>query len=171
MKTTRLISSFLYFVAIILAIGYISTSIYILISTMFKLPSFELIEKNRFAINFPFSSTHFLLGSEYSFQYISEMVLSIGFYGIFFYLLGKVFFTFKQEKLFTTTGVNNLSRFYIFNLLIAPIVLVVLAIISIEDLPYIGMIVAHFIFGIFALFIAAIFRQGLNLQNEQDLFI
>lgn len=171
MKTIRLISSILYFIASILAIGYLVTSAYILISSVFRLPSFEVLEKNRFAINFPFSETHFLLGSEYSFQYIAEMVISIGFYGIFFYLLSKVFFTFKQEKLFTTKGVNNLSRFYIFNLLLAPIALVILAIISIEDLPYLGMIVAHFIFGIFALFIAAIFRQGLNLQNEQDLFI
>ena len=171
MKTTRLISTVLYFVTSILAIGYITTSIYVLISTWFKLSSFKIIEDNRFAIYYPFTEKPFLLGSEYTFQYVLEMVVGIGLYGIFFFLLSKVFYTFKQEKLFTLQGVSNLSRFYIFNIILAPLILIALAVISNEDLPYIVMISAHFIFGIFALFIAAIFRQGLNLQNEQDLFI
>lgn len=171
MKTTRFISSILYFVTFILAIGYVATSFYLLISTWFKLPSFKIIENNRFVIYYPFTEKPFLLGSEYTLQYVFEMILVIGFYGVFFLLLNKVFFTFKQEKLFTLHGVRNLSKFYIFNLFIAPVILMMLAVISNEDLPYIGMIIAHLIFGIFALFIAAIFRQGLNLQNEQDLFI
>jgi len=29
----------------------------------------------------------------------------------------------------------------------------------------------HFILGVFAYFLAAIFRQGLNLQHQQDLII
>ena len=31
--------------------------------------------------------------------------------------------------------------------------------------------VIHFILGVFAYFLAAIFKQGLQLQKEQDLFI
>ncbi|VXA92303.1 conserved membrane hypothetical protein [Flavobacterium sp. 9AF] len=171
MKTIRLISTFLYLLTSILAIGYIATSVYVLISTWFKLPSLKRIENGRFAINYPFTQKAFLLGSEFSLQYISEMVIGIGFYGVFFLLLSHVFYTFKQERLFTLQGVGNLSRFYIFNLFVAPILLIILASFSMEDLPYGGMIFAHLIFGVFALFIATIFRQGLNLQNEQDLFI
>lgn len=171
MKPTRIIATILFYLTRILAAGYLFTSMYILFSSSLKLSSFKLLENNRFAITYPFTDKNFLLGSENTIQYIAEMAISIGFYGVFFYLLSTVFNTFMQQRLFTFQGVKNLKRFYFFNLFITPVVLGVIATISIEDLPYVGLIVAHFIIGIFALFLEAIFRQGVNLQNEQDLFI
>lgn len=171
MKTTRLIASILLYFFRILSIAYLLTALHILVSTLFRLSTLKLLENNRFAITYPFSNKVFLLGSEFTKQYITEMIFIIGFYGLFFYLLSHVFYTFKQHKLFTVNGVKNLKYFHIFNLYIAPAILLILEIISLEDLPYIGMIIAHFIIGIFAFFIESIFRQGLNLQNEQDLFI
>ena len=38
-----------------------------------------------------------------------------------------------------------------------------------EGLEWVAII--HFFLGVFAYFLAAIFKQGLQLQNEQDLFI
>lgn len=171
MKSTRIIATILFYLTKIVAGGYLLTSIYIFVSSGLKLSTFKSLDNNRFAINYPFTDKNFLLGSENTIQYIAEMVISIGFYGVFFYLLSTIFYTFKQQRLFTIQGVRNLKIFYVFNLFITPIVLGILATISIEDLPYIGLIVAHFTIGIFALFLEAIFRQGANLQNEQDLFI
>ena len=34
-----------------------------------------------------------------------------------------------------------------------------------------GLVVVHLFLGAFTFFLAAIFTQGVNLQNEQDLFI
>ena len=38
-----------------------------------------------------------------------------------------------------------------------------------EGLEFVAVI--HFFLGVFAYFMAAIFKQGLQIQNEQDLFI
>ena len=147
------------------------TAIYTLLNCVFEGPFFEMLEQNRFAINFPFTNQHFLLGSEYSLRYVSEMVLGITLYGVFFWLLGNVFKAFKQERLFTKSGLGYLKQFYLFNLLLYPVAVVIWSVISIEDFPFFAMIIAHAIMGIFIYFMAAIFAQGVNLQNEQDLYI
>ena len=171
MKLVRSISSVFFYVFKLIGIGYLATALYTLINCLFKGPFFEELEKNRFAINFPFSNRHFLLGTEYSVKYVAEMVLGIAVYGIFFLTLSGVFNAFRQKKLFTHVGIKNLRRFYIFNLLLYPVLAIVWSLVSIEDFPFVAMIVAHAIMGIFVFFIYAIFQQGVKLQNEQDLFI
>lgn len=171
MKNIKIIASVLHYVFIIVAFGYIITALYALLNCAFEAPFFEKLANNRFAINFPFSTKHFLLGSEFSIKYVAEMVLGIALYGIFFYVLSGVFNAFMQQKLFTHHGIKNLKRFYIFNLIIYPIFVLIWYLLSVEDFPFIGMIVAHAIMGFFILFLSAIFEQGVKLQNEQDLFI
>lgn len=171
MKLVRVIASFLFVIVRITAVFYLITAIYALINCVFAGPFFEIMEKNRFAINFPFSSRHFLLGSEYTVAYVAEMVLGLLLYGLFFWVLGSVFKTFKQERLFTNAGLKNLKQFYRFNLVLYPVVIVIWSLFSIEDFPFFAMIVAHAIMGVFIFFMAAIFQQGVNLQNEQDLYI
>ncbi|MBK9734100.1 MAG: DUF2975 domain-containing protein [Saprospiraceae bacterium] len=171
MKSIKIISSILYYAVKIIAIGYLSTAVYILINCLFEGPFFEKLENNRFAINFPFTSKHFLLGSEYTTAYVAEMVLGIALYGFFFYLLSGVFNAFKQKKLFTDFGIKKLKHFYIFNLAVYPILAIFWSFISVEDFPFIAMIIAHLIMGFFIFFMNAIFEQGYKLQNEQDLFI
>jgi len=171
MKSVKRIATFLDKIVKIVAIGYLITAIYTLINCLFKGPFFETLEKNRFAINFPFTQVHFLQGSEYSFEYVAEMVIGIGLYGLFFWVLSNVFKTFKQERLFTQNGLSYLKQFYLFNLIMYPIFAIIWAFISQEDFPFFAMILAHAIMGIFIYFMAAIFKQGVNLQDEQDLYI
>lgn len=171
MKSIKIFSSIFYYAVKIIAFGYLFTAFYILVNCIFEGPFFEKLETNRFAINFPFTSKHFLLGSEFSITYVTEMVLGIALYGLFFLLLSGVFNAFKQEKLFTDFGIKKLTHFYIFNLVAYPILAIIWSCISIEDFPFIAMIIAHLIMGFFILFMNAIFKQGLQLQNEQDLFI
>lgn len=171
MKSVKIIASVLHYAFKIIAFGYVVTAFYTLISCILQTSSFEQLEGNRFAINFPFSSKHFLLGSEFTVEYVSEMVLGITLYGVFFWVLSGVFNAFKQEKLFTHFGIKKLKQFYIFNLFIYPICTIIWSFITVEDFPFLGMIVAHLIMGLFIFFMSAIFQQGVKLQNEQDLFI
>lgn len=171
MKLVRFISTILFYLARILAIGYLLTTLHLFISVVFKLSTFQLLENNRFAICYPFTDKKFLLGSEYTFSYVAEMVLTIGFYGLFFWLLSNVFQTFRQQPLFTKQGIRNLKAFYVVNLVISPLLFGFLSVFSNEDLPFFAMIVAHAIIGIFAYFLTAIFNEGVGLQNEQDLYI
>ncbi|MGX7668459.1 DUF2975 domain-containing protein [Flavobacterium pedocola] len=171
MKVVRIIASFLYVLVRIAAFFYLLTAIYALINCVFEGPFFEKMENNRFAINLAFTNQHFLLGSEYTLAYVAEMVLGLALYGLFFWVLSNVFKTFKQERLFTREGLKNLKQFYQFNLLLYPVAIIIWSLFSIEDFPFFAMIVAHAIMGIFIFFMAAIFQQGVNLQNEQDLYI
>lgn len=171
MKTVKSVATLLYYIFRIIAIGYIVTAIYTLINCVFEAPFFEKLENNRFAINYPFTSHHFLLGSEFSPEYVTEMVLGIALYGVFFFVLSGVFNAFKQDKLFTHFGIKNLKRFYIFNLFVFPILAIFWSMISVEDFPFFEMIIAHLIMGTFIYFMNAIFTQGVKLQNDQDLFI
>ncbi|MFK7114449.1 hypothetical protein V3468_08350 [Flavobacterium oreochromis] len=171
MKLVKIISHFLFYIVRIVAVGYLLTSLFVLVSTLFKLPNLQMLDAKRFAINFPFSDTHFLLGTEFTFNYVTEMVLGIGLYGLFFWVLSGVFSTFKQERLFTLQGMTNLKYFYLFNLIVYPLLIIVWAVVSIEDFPFLAMVIAHAIMGVFILFMYAIFAQGVHLQNEQDLYI
>ncbi|GAB3920466.1 DUF2975 domain-containing protein [Mucilaginibacter myungsuensis] len=171
MRLVRIISAIAFYLTRILSAGYILTTLHLLISVIFTLPTLKMLPQNRFAICYPFTDKPFLLGSVYEASYIAEMVMVIGFYGLFFWLLGNVFKTFRQTKLFTVQGIRHLKLFYIANLIVCPIMFAILGISSQEDLPYGVMVTAHIIMGIFALFIAAIFQQGVNLQKDQDLYI
>ena len=91
--------------------------------------------------------------------------------GLFFGLLSNVFKLFFQPKLFTQNGVTHLKRFYVANMILPTIALVLASVYTeVEELA-IFFVVIHFFLGIFAFFLAAIFQQGVNLQNEQDLII
>lgn len=171
MKLVRFISTITFYLSRIISAGYFLTTLHLLASIVFGLSTFKLLENGRFAICYPFTDKYFLLGSSYTVGYITEMVLIIAFYGTFFWLLSNVFRTFRQKRLFTVRGIQNLKLFYLTNLIICPILFLLLSQFSTEDLPYTILVIAHCIMGIFALFIAAIFRQGVSLQNDQDLII
>ena len=154
-----------------LSIVYALTSIYVILSIVLKLPTYELLDADGFSINYPFVGKPFLLGSSNSFAYITEMISLVSFYAAFFCLLSYIFKVFRQDKLFTEESISYLKRFYMVNLILCPILFIVLSVYSIENLPYFLMAMAHIIMGIFVLFIAAIFEQGVHLQKDQDLYI
>ncbi|MCU0451170.1 MAG: DUF2975 domain-containing protein [Bernardetiaceae bacterium] len=172
MKLVRLSSAILFYVARALALGYLAILAYLLASVALRLPSFQLLDKKRFVIYYPFTQTRFLLGSQYTAAYLTEMVLVLGVYGAFFWLLGQVFHTFKQPKLFTQAGIGRLRAFCLFNLVVPGLMLGLMQLLATgEDFPLGLVFMFHTVIGVFAFFIMSIFQQGVHLQNEQDLII
>ena len=171
MKLVRIISVVAFYASRLLSAGYLLTALHLLTSTLFRLPTLKLLPANRFAICYPFTDKPFLLGSVFTISYVAEMFLILFFYSAFFWLLSNVFKTFRQTRLFTPQGISRLKQFYIVNLIVCPVLFLILGMYSIEDYPFGMTVIAHGIMGIFALFIAAIFQQGVNLQNDQDLII
>lgn len=171
MKRTKFIASVLYFVTTIVGTGYFLTFIHSVISLLFKTRAFVIVQSGeRLIINFPFTDIPFLIG-DYSEFFITKLLLTLGLYSLFLLLASKVFDTFRQEKLFTYQGIARLRRFYILNLLIPPLIILLFSILSSVESPLIILALIHGTLGVFAYFLAAIFKQGVLLQNEQELFI
>jgi hypothetical protein len=167
MKAVRVIASFLYHLTSLLSILYLLTGLYSLVVIM--VPGMPIrVTDGVFEIYYPFTKSPFLLG-DYTRSFFTTMWLTTFGYGIFLWLLSRVFKTFKQQKLFTSIGVKRLSAFYIVNL-VAPITILILLAIAGQGINEMIIITGlHAILGIFAFFMAAIFKQGLLLQEEQDL--
>jgi len=171
MKTTYFVSKILFYVTRFLSIVYFTLSLYSLLtlSTGWFL-NFQDNGKY-FQIYYPFTEHPLMLG-DYNLPYIIfEFLSPLSLYGLFFLLISNVFKVFFQPKLFTQNGINHLRRFYLVNLFLPSIVIFLASIFVSLDNEVSIFIVLHFMLGIFAYFLAAIFKQGLNLQNEQDLFI
>jgi purine-cytosine permease-like protein len=63
----------------------------------------------------------------------------------------------------------KLSRFYLTNLIVPAAFLVLLAFFGHEIIDILRITLLHLVIGVFAYFMAAIFKQGVHLQEEQDL--
>lgn len=171
MRQVRIVSTGLFFLTRILAIPYLVTAVYLIVVFIFKAPFLNFIEDGkRFEVFYPFTQITYLRGYNNSF-YITEMIAFIGLYGIFWWLLGNVFQSFREERLFSATAVKRLQIFYLVNFLVPLLILIVHIILSYEVVMTMFFSLLHFVLGIFAYFMAAIFKQGLHLQNEQDLYI
>jgi len=171
MNQTKVISKILYYVCLVLSLGYTVTFLYSLccLLTGFSITPYK--EDLYLHINYPFTEKSFL-NIENNIPYIIFSFLTVLLaYGIFFWLSAKVFKIFFQPKLFTAGNIVHLSRFYRYNIFF-PLPVTVLAgfFTEVEHVIW-GMVFIHFMLGIFCLFLANICRQGLYLQNEQDLFI
>ncbi|WP_316802907.1 DUF2975 domain-containing protein [Pedobacter nototheniae] len=170
MKRARIISRILFYFSRTMGLGYLVTTLYsilCLLTGWFILP----YKDNYIHINLPFTQTAFL-NLELNMPYIIfSFLLPLTLYSAFFWLASNVFRVFTQPKLFTEESLKQLRLFYIFNLF-PPIVLAIIAsfFVSVESAVWI-LVVVHFVLGIFAYFLAAIFKQGLDLQKDQDLYI
>lgn len=172
MKNVKIISAILFYLTRVTAILYFMATLYALISivTGWEFITFE--SGNYFAVKYPFTETNFLIGENNCGYKIFSFILPIGLYGVFFFQVSAVFNVFKQPKLFTQYGVTQLKWFCLTNSTIPPVTILLASIFSgslangVEILA-----IVHFFLGVFAYFLAAIFQQGLQLQNEQDLYI
>lgn len=172
MKNVKIIATSLFYITRIVAILYLITTFYSLISLLTEWNYITREDGKYFSICFPFSETPFLNGENNLGYKLFNFLIPIGFYGIFFLLLSNVFNAFKQPKLFTKYGVSQLKWFYLANLTLPWLTILLASIFAgkiEEGLEWVAVI--HFFLGVFAYFLAAIFKQGLQLQNEQDLFI
>lgn len=174
MKTVRLIASILYYISRIISVVVLSITLYALViiilyqaNPSLSLP-FQILDDGSFQLFLPFTHTTFLLG-DYTSSYLVSYLLILAFYGLFLWLLADVFKTFKQTRLFTPNGVLRLSRFYITNLIVPFVFILLLIVFGNELMDIVRITLLHLVIGVFAYFMAAIFKQGLVLQEEQDL--
>ncbi len=89
---------------------------------------------------------------------------------IFFYLLILIFKSFKTETIFTKKTINYLHLFAGINFIIALLIIVSTKL----DIYWVKEMIPIFpfvILGIFSAFIAAIFKQGFQIQQENELTI
>jgi hypothetical protein len=173
MQTVKLLAKVLYHLTRILAVIYSAVGLYaVIVILLYKLTSSASVPINiadqKFTIYLPFSKIPFLLG-DYASYYLLPMLLLVCFYSIFFWLLSGVFSAFKQAKLFVPKGIVQLSRFYKSNLIIPAIILIVSIICNYGVGDMITLTFLHMVLGVFAFFMAVMFKQGLLLQEEQDL--
>jgi len=171
MQHVKIISRILFYITRFLAAFYLLMALH---SGIALLTGWSLNFKENgkyFQVTIPFTETP-LLNGDYNLPYILlEFLSPLALYGLFFLLLGNVFKVFFQPKLFTANSIKHLKRFYLANFLIPTIMVLLVCFIDKPDTDGIAVIVLHAIIGVFAFFIAAIFKQGLEIQNEKDLFI
>ncbi|WP_018630330.1 DUF2975 domain-containing protein [Niabella aurantiaca] len=170
MQKVRILATGLLYLSRLLAIPYLATALYIIICFLFPHQLVHPVDGGQhFELHYPFTAIAFLRGDEYRFIYIFEMFAFIGLYGVFFWMLGNIFKTFREQKFFTTKGVRRLKVFYLLNFL-APIPFLVRHLADNYEVAIIVILaVLHWVLGIFAYFMAVIFSRGVQLQNEQDL--
>lgn len=171
MNQTQVISRILYYVCLLLSAGYLAAFLY---SGACLLTGFAVVpdtDQLHLHINYPWTEISFLT-IENSIPYIIFSFLSILLtYGIFFMFSASVFRIFFRQKLFTEPHIAHLKRFYVYNIFFPlPMAILAACFTEVEKVIW-GLVFIHFMLGIFCLFLANIFRQGLHLQNEQDLFI
>lgn len=171
MNQTKIISKILYYLCCIVSAGYLITFVY---SVFCLVTDFSVTPyKNNLYlhINYPFTEQPFLNIERYYPYIIFSFLMVLFLYGIFFWLSAKVFKVFFQSKLFIKENILQLKRFYMYNIFIPlPAVITASFFVEVESIIW-GLVFIHFMLGIFCLFLANIFKQGLHLQNEQDLFI
>jgi hypothetical protein len=170
MNTAKHLSKVLLVITRILAAAYLFTAFY---AAFCLLTGWSLIfkeDETYFSILYPFTQTPFLNGHNNLPYILLDFISPLGLYGLFFLLAGNVFKIFTREKLFTLHGIRQLKRFYMCNLIIPPVMFLLIFVFDEVDEGII-LAVLHIFLGVFAYLLAAIFKQGVNLQNEQDLII
>ncbi len=169
MQTIRIISRVAFYCSLLLAVGYLAISLYSIIAYLFP-ETFMTVTGDRFVVNYPFSKKAFLLGDNHI-GYKFNMTFIIFLYGLFFLLLSNIFRVFKKKTLFTKEGVKVLGVFAICNLTLPIIAFTLYSVILGDVDSEFVLVILHAILAIFALFLRAIFKEGLKLQTAQDLTI
>ncbi|KMQ60807.1 hypothetical protein ACM40_13845 [Chryseobacterium sp. BLS98] len=171
MNQTKIISRILYYICSVVSAGYFIITAYSVFCLVTGFAVTPYGEGKYLHINFPFTEKPFMnIDDNYAYIIFSFFAVLLA-YGIFFWVSALVFRVFFQEKLFTAGNIRLLMIFYRYNIFIPlPLVIVASFFVEVESVVW-GLVFIHFMLGIFCLFLANIFKQGLHLQNEQDLFI
>lgn len=171
MTTAKGIARTLYYICLILAIFYLAAMLYAALCLLTRWGIDPYGEGQYLHINYPFTNTPFLNIDNNLPYIIFSFLLPLSLYGVFFWLAANVFKVFFQAKLFTQKNIFDLRRFYMLNLIVPGIATLFASIFVQVESAIWGLVVVHGMLGVFTYFLAAIFKQGLNLQNEQDLII
>lgn len=186
MQFIRPIAALLFYLSRGMAILYLLLAAFILVVLALKsgfpeagwlpIEVYDLVggerPQSRFDIFIPLTKAPFILG-RYTIWGMIEVVGGIGLYGTFFYLLSRIFDSFRAERLFTAQAIKNLMAFSQANFILPPLFLLFLNFhpdykVDMGEVLITGL---HLLLATFSLFQAAIFKEGFSLQQEQDLTI
>lgn len=163
------LSHYLFYAGRLATLGSLMLISFILISLITN--NYEMAN-NQFQIAIPFFSETYIKGF-YRPNIIITITLSMLFLSVFFFTLSNIFKTFKAPKLFTKRAIKQLNYFAFLNLVVAPLLLLTIDFFIMEK-QQIGNVFNYlltFILGVFLLFISVVFKQGFQVQNENDLTI
>lgn len=164
------ISRFLFFVSRVLTFCSLAMLLYIVIAWFSGM--LELDGEGRFTLSLPFSNS-VIKGIYSSFTLLSILSVFL-YYTAFIFLLSMLFQTFSSEPLFTNNALRYLKYFTVLNIACPLLFLLILLLffangrLAIEDITISTL---HMLMGLFAAFISAIFKQGVVLQEENNLTI
>lgn len=163
------ISSFLFYVFRFGAISSLVLALFILLS--FAFGNYEL-NAGRLSIPFPLFS-YFDIKGDYNISIITSITLILIYIGGFLYSLSMILKSFKSAVLFNAVAIRYLKILAIINLLVFPILylLIRIVILKVSIMGGIHNLILSLIFGVFLLYVAAIFKRGLKVQIENDLTI
>jgi len=171
MSRANIICKILFYITLFLGLFYLLIVLYASICLLTGWSINPYGEGRFLHINYPFSQKPFLNVDNNAAYKLFSFLLPLSFYTLFFLQASQVFKVFTKTKLFTVPHLAQLKRFYWLNLLF-PVLGVIEASFFVAIEGSIALLVGvHFILGIFTFLLAEIFRQGLKLQNEQDLYI
>lgn len=171
MSRAKIICKLLFYVCRIAAVAYLGAVCYAAFCLVTGWGITPYGEGQYLHINYPFTEQPFLNVDNNVPYIVFSFLMPLTLYGIFFLLASNVFRVFYQPRLFTIPNLKQLKLFYLLNLVV-PVIAAVLAEFFVPVEGGIWILVAvHCMLGIFIYLLAVIFRQGLKLQNEQDLFI
>lgn len=163
------LSSLLYWLCSACAIGLTLLLLFIILSLIFKNYSVDM--NNEFSMGIPFTDS--FIRSEFSFTILMGLKIFMLYYGIFFYLLRTIFKAFSQNNvIFTKKTIDYIKKFAWLNLLLPPLGIIAAYFIKsgvdFETIMQGGLLI---LLGIFSLFVVAVFKEGIILQQETDLTI
>ncbi|MEO8172646.1 MAG: DUF2975 domain-containing protein [Sediminibacterium sp.] len=176
MKRVKVIAGGLFYFMRVLALIFGATAIYSIIVLGLSVlggPTWLPINitDGQFTILYPVTSTPFLIG-DYTAAYLVPTLLVVLFYTLFMFVLSSLFKALMQRKIFVRKSIVLLDRFYKINFVVPAAILLSSVLYGNESndiKDYIMICFLHAVIGVFAFFMAAIFREGYVLQEEQDL--
>lgn len=133
---------------------------------------FKMINENALGFKFKMPFTESITKGDFTIEAVVSIIFFLGFYGIFLFLLGKIFGELGKEKIFSASVVTSLKNFSILNLIFIPLNFVVLVYLykSAYHIDF-KLLLFHLCIGILVLFLAELFKKGYELQSENDLTI
>jgi hypothetical protein len=163
------LSSLLFWVSTICTLGFAILLVFILFSLILNNNTIHI--ENELNIALPFTQS--FIKSEYSPIILFSIVLFLLFYGVFFYLLRTLFMAFSKEKvIFTNKMRGSIRKFGFLNIFLPPFGIITTFFIKkgvdFEIVLQGGLLV---LLGVFSLFVVAVFKEGIVLQEENDLTI
>ena len=166
---SKSLSHYLFYLSRAAAFGSIILVSYILLSLVFG--NFEIINE-QFQIGIPFLPETYIKGF-YETSIITSISIILIYMCVFFYSISLILKSFKSNILFSKNAIKYLNLFAIINLVVFPLLYLILHFFVLKKPSHTS---AHnlflsFVLGVFILFISAIFKRGLKVQNENDLTI